>query len=66
MYVCVSVYDMLAYKRMGFFIGKMKEYTADLEHQLVRKPHHCTLGLVSNHEQLQHLPLEQTVPATRQ
>jgi len=47
----------------GLEIVQAKERSTDLEHQLVRKPHHhrCSVGNVSNHEQLHHALLERIV-----
>jgi len=51
--------------RNGFGLDKVqaKERSTDLEHQLVRKPHHHrrSVGNVSNHEQLHHALLERIV-----
>jgi len=43
-------------------IVQPKESSTDLEHQLVRKPHHRrSISHVSNHEQLHHAALEREI-----
>ena len=43
-------------------IVQPKESSTDLEHHLVRKPHHPrSIANVSNHEQLQHALLERAI-----